>query len=147
MEPGQRRIVGEHQRRRSEPGDGFVGALRKLFLHAGNRRDVTDGCCDLYQSRVDDVTYFDAMLDDISAKNNVDKKRVFVVGHSNGGFMAHRLACDLSPAVEAIVSLAGAQWLDVTMCQPTRLNSANSGIASSPPSPNRTKAVTPPSSS
>ena len=54
----------------------------------------------------------------MSATHHVDSKRIFVLGHSNGGFMAHRLACDLSPRVAAIVSLAGAVWNDPARCQP-----------------------------
>jgi polyhydroxybutyrate depolymerase len=41
------------------------------------------------------------------------------VGHSNGGFMAHRMACDRAARVAAIVSLAGAQWSDPSRCAPT----------------------------
>jgi polyhydroxybutyrate depolymerase len=40
------------------------------------------------------------------------------MGHSNGGFMSHRLACDRAQRIAAIVSLAGAQWDDPTRCAP-----------------------------
>src|SRR5258706_3929439 len=39
------------------------------------------------------------------------------MGHSNGGFMSHRLACD-APRIAAIVSLAGAVWNDPSKCKP-----------------------------
>jgi polyhydroxybutyrate depolymerase len=87
---------------------------------SGNRFwNATDACCDLYGIPVDDVQYFDAIVSDIISKYNVDPKRVFVVGHSNGGFMSHRLACDRSSTVAAILSLAGAQWEDTTKCSPS----------------------------
>ncbi|MSP59226.1 MAG: hypothetical protein EXR72_02610 [Myxococcales bacterium] len=76
----------------------------------------TDACCDFFATGVDDVAYLGAVIDDMSAKYNVDKKRIFVAGHSNGGFMAHRLACDLSPRIAGIVSLAGAGWKDPKLC-------------------------------
>jgi polyhydroxybutyrate depolymerase len=86
----------------------------------GNRFwNADDACCDAYGIPVDDVAYVGAILDDVESKYNVDRKRVWIVGHSNGAFMAHRLACDLSARVAAIVSLAGAVWNDPSKCNPT----------------------------
>jgi polyhydroxybutyrate depolymerase len=93
--------------------DGTKDSQNKQFWNA------TDGCCNFDKSTVDDVAYIGAIMDDVSARYNVDKKRIYVVGHSNGGFTAHRLACDLAPRVAAIVSLAGETWLDATKCNPS----------------------------
>ena len=44
---------------------------------------------------------------------NIDKKRVFVTGLSNGGFMSYRMAHDHSDLITAIVPFAGVgfdQW-------------------------------------
>lgn len=81
--------------------------------------NATDACCDFDHTNVDDVAYLNAVIDDMEARYNVDKKRIFIAGHSNGGFMAHRMACDAAPRIAAIVSLAGAMWLDATKCKPT----------------------------
>src|SRR5262249_32676611 len=43
----------------------------------------------------------------VSAKLRVDPQRVFVTGFSNGGAMAHRLACELSDRVAAIAPVSG----------------------------------------
>jgi polyhydroxybutyrate depolymerase len=91
--------------------DGTVDFLGNRFWNA------TNACCDFGATAVDDVAYVNAIIDDVSAKYNVDAKRIFVTGHSNGGFMSHRLACD-APRVAAIASLAGATWADPAMCQP-----------------------------
>lgn len=80
--------------------------------------NADDACCDFFASGVDDVAYIDAMIDDISTQYNVDPKRIFVVGHSNGAFMSHRLACDLSNRIAAIAPLAGAVWNDALKCTP-----------------------------
>ena len=86
----------------------------------GNRFwNGTDACCDFYRSGVDDVAYLDAMIDEIAARYPVDPARVFVVGHSNGAFMAHRYACDRADRVAAIVTLAGMQWKDQSHCNPS----------------------------
>jgi polyhydroxybutyrate depolymerase len=86
----------------------------------GNRFwNATDACCDWFRTGVDDVTYIDAVIDEIAARYAVDPARVFVVGHSNGAFMAHRYACDRSTRVAAVVTLAGMQWKDQSHCDPS----------------------------
>jgi polyhydroxybutyrate depolymerase len=83
----------------------------------GNRFwNATDACCDFFHSGVDDVAYLDAMIDEIAARYPVDPARVFLVGHSNGAFMAHRYACDRAARVAAIVTLAGMTWTDQGRC-------------------------------
>ncbi|HVV87184.1 MAG TPA: PHB depolymerase family esterase [Kofleriaceae bacterium] len=94
--------------------NGTVDPLGNRFWNA------TDACCNLGHSAVDDVAYLRAVLDDIEARYTVDPKRVFVIGHSNGAFMAHRLACDLSGRIAAIVTFAGDVWADATKCNPTQ---------------------------
>ena len=98
--------------------NGFLYAFPNGTIdQIGNRFwNATDACCDFYHSGVDDVGYLAAVLDDMSAAYNVDPKRVFAIGASNGGYMAHRLGCDLSARFAAIVSVSGAQWSDPTRC-------------------------------
>jgi Esterase PHB depolymerase len=60
--------------------DGTFDPLNNRFWNAD------DACCDFFASAIDDVAYVNAMIDDISTKYNVDPKRIFVVGHSNGAF-------------------------------------------------------------
>jgi polyhydroxybutyrate depolymerase len=93
--------------------DGTFDSVGNQFWNA------TDACCNYEGSRVDDVAYLTAVLDDIEAHSNVDKSRVYFVGHSNGGFMTHRMACELSPRIAAVVSLAGANWFDAAKCKTT----------------------------
>jgi polyhydroxybutyrate depolymerase len=103
---------------------GFVLALpegEKEVLHGRPLRyfNATDLCCAFTANPPDDVAYIDAVIDDISAKYRIDPKRIFVVGHSNGGYMAHRYAYDRASRVAAIISGAGAMWTDVSRCRPT----------------------------
>jgi polyhydroxybutyrate depolymerase len=93
--------------------DGTKNPLGIRFWNA------TDFCCNFFGSTVDDVAYITAVIDDMASRYNVDRRRVFLVGHSNGGYMAHRMACDRSSRIAGIVSLAGAQWKDATRCRPT----------------------------
>jgi polyhydroxybutyrate depolymerase len=81
--------------------------------------NATDACCNYSNSYVDDVAFLNAVIDDIQKKYNVDARRVFVVGHSNGAFMAHRMACDSASRIAGIVALAGVVWNAESLCQPT----------------------------
>src|SRR5687767_8792281 len=68
------------------------------------------GCCDPASSNdVDDVGFIRSLLDTLEKKLCVDTKRVFVMGLSNGGYLAYRVACELSDRVAAIGSVTGGQ--------------------------------------
>jgi polyhydroxybutyrate depolymerase len=99
----------------------FLYAYANGITDSRGRRfwNATDACCDHDGLPVDDVQYFDAIVADIESRYNVDRRRIFAMGHSNGGFMSHRLACDRASTVAAIVSLAGAQWDDPSKCAPS----------------------------
>ncbi len=91
--------------------DGTVDGRGQNFWNA------TDACC-AFGGTVDDVAWLTAVIADVKARYAVDGRRVFLVGHSNGGFMSHRLACDRPELIAGIVSLAGAVWKDATRCTP-----------------------------
>lgn len=76
-------------------------------------------CCgDAAESKVDDVAFVGALLDELEAKLCVDAKRIFATGMSNGGFLSHRLACELSSRIAAIAPVAGV--LGIPSCTPSR---------------------------
>ncbi|MEO1337092.1 MAG: PHB depolymerase family esterase, partial [Myxococcota bacterium] len=81
--------------------------------------NATDACCDFTDTNVDDVGYLLGLVDEASAQYNIDPNRVMAVGHSNGGFMAYRLACDASTRIAAVASLAGATFDDEADCSAT----------------------------
>lgn len=61
---------------------------------------------------VDDVAYFKQLLDQLKSTVTYDDQRVFVVGHSNGGMMAFRLASELSERFTAVGAVAGLLTLE-----------------------------------
>ncbi|MFC8501761.1 alpha/beta hydrolase family esterase [Pedococcus sp. NPDC057267] len=82
--------------------------------------NATDACCDAYGSKVEDSAYLSNVIDKVDAVYDVDPARVFVIGISNGDFMAHRFACDHADQVSAFVSIAGAPNADPSQCHPSR---------------------------
>jgi polyhydroxybutyrate depolymerase len=94
--------------------DGTRDASGKQFWNA------TDACCNFLNAPVDDVAYLRALIADMKARYNVDSNRVYVIGHSNGGFMALRMACEMSDEIAAVMSLAGAGFADAMRCAPSR---------------------------
>ncbi len=100
---------------------GFIYAYPEGTTDAAGNPfwNATDACCDLYHSGVDDSGYLSSVITQIEAAYTIDTKRVYIIGHSNGAFMAYRMACDHADQITAIVSLAGAMWSDVTKCQPS----------------------------
>jgi polyhydroxybutyrate depolymerase len=81
--------------------------------------NATDACCNFYGSTVDDDAYLTSMIDEIASKVAIDPKRVFLMGHSNGGFMTYRMACNHADKIAGIAVLAGDMVLDVSECNPS----------------------------
>lgn len=77
-------------------------------------------CCNFDGRAVDDVAYLGGLIDDVMAAWPVDPARIDVVGHSNGAFMAYRLACDRADVVTAIAGLAGHAARSDVACAPVR---------------------------
>jgi len=74
-------------------------------------------CCGYAMNAgIDDVGFIGALMDDIARAHRIDSARRYVLGASNGGMLAHRLACQLSDRVAAIGVIGGT--LDAARCEP-----------------------------
>jgi len=60
------------------------------------------------RENVNDVGFIAALIDSLVEKLNVDPKRVYATGMSNGAIMCYRLAGELSEKIAAIAPVAGA---------------------------------------
>src|SRR5262249_28144853 len=58
-----------------------------------------DCCGPGIQNNVDDVDFIDALLDDLMGAYQVDTRRIYATGMSNGAIMAYRLAAELSDRI------------------------------------------------
>lgn len=81
--------------------DGNVDSSGRQFWNAD------DFCCDFDGRNPDDVGYLGGIVDEALASWPIDPSRVYAIGHSNGGFMAYRMACERADLFAAILSLAG----------------------------------------
>ena len=97
--------------------DGFLLILPEGRVDSRGEQfwNGTDACCDLFGVGGDDSSYLIGLIEEAQKQATVDAGRVWVIGHSNGGFMAYRLACDGAP-ISAIVSLAGSEFADEAIC-------------------------------
>src|SRR5262245_33526480 len=94
-----------------------------IAVHAdgtGTPRGFNAGdCCDpAASSGVDEIALVGAILDELEATTCLDRDRVYSTGFSNGGFLSHRLGCELSDRIAAIAPVSGVMGMDA--CAPTR---------------------------
>jgi polyhydroxybutyrate depolymerase len=82
--------------------------------------NASEACCDFYGGGADDSAYLSKLVETVKMAYSVDTKKVYFIGHSNGGFMSHRMACDHAGLVTAIVSLAGMVTSKPEQCKPSR---------------------------
>lgn len=99
-----------------------------LYCHPEGTRDqwgqpfwnATDAVGDFGNTGVDDAGYLRALIEQIAQRFAVDRERIFLIGHSNGGFMAYRMACQSAELIAGIASFAGMTFLDPSRCQPVQ---------------------------
>lgn len=97
-----------------------------LYVHPDGTADktgtrfwnATPECCDYHSPKVNDDAYLMSIIDEVSKKYAVDAERIYIIGHSNGGFMANRMACKHADVIAAVISLAGGNYANTSSCKP-----------------------------
>jgi len=85
--------------------EGFVVAYPDGIGRSWNAGGI---CCGpALRGAVDDVGFLDHLIQEISAAENIDPRRVYLAGMSNGAAMAYRYACEGRVALAAIGPVAG----------------------------------------
>lgn len=65
-------------------------------------------CCgDARDLEIDDIHFVKEVLSRVYQQVNIDKKKIYATGMSNGGMMSYRLACEMSDTFKAIAAVAG----------------------------------------
>ncbi len=76
-------------------------------------------CCGTaWLDGTDDVGFVGKMLDQLESDYCIDPKQVHSTGMSNGAFLSHRLACEMSDRIASIAPVAGV--VGVPACNPSR---------------------------
>lgn len=111
-------------------GAGSLATQSKAFVIAPDGTLDSSGsqfwnadplCCDFEGTHVDDVGYLGGILDDLLASDwPIDPDQVFLIGHSNGGFMSYRMACERADIIAAIAPLAGDASSQPETCAPSQ---------------------------
>lgn len=100
--------------------EGFIavypngtGRLKDRFLtwNAGN-------CCGYaIEENIDDVGFLKTLMHELSRELNVNQKRIYATGMSNGAMMSYGLACGFSEKLAAIAPVAGP--FNYEQCRPS----------------------------
>ena len=75
-------------------------------------------CTNATTYKENDVLLTSTIIDYLKTQTTIDASRVWAMGHSNGGMMAYRLACDLSEQITAVAVVTGALVDDT--CNPSK---------------------------
>ena len=121
--------------------EGVNGAYNKPTWN-----DCREDC--VVNSNANDVKFIETLIDNISNNYNINQEKVYVSGTSNGGFMALRLAVELSDKISAVSATVSAMPLFSSCNQPDNpisilfINGTddnnmpyNGGYVSNPPNP------------
>jgi polyhydroxybutyrate depolymerase len=77
-------------------------------------------CCgSSVSNNINDVKFISMLIDKLVAAYKINPKKVYATGHSNGGMMSYRLACELSNKIAAIAP-NGSTMVVTQACNPAR---------------------------
>ena len=100
------------------------------------------GCCPpAVENNVDDVGFLRKMLDFIENNYKVDPKRIYATGHSNGGMMSYRLACEMPNRIAAIAAVGAPPPPNCPIAIPPAKRPSSSSTASTTPAPSTVAAI------
>lgn len=94
------------------------GIFKSKFLKI---RTWNAGSCCAYsvEENINDVKFISVLIDTLIKQYKINKRKVYATGHSNGGMMSYRLACELSDKIAAIAPNASTMVV-TTPCNPNR---------------------------
>ncbi len=79
-------------------------------LRIAHRRKVWNagGCCGRAMfDNIDDVGYLSGLIKSLVKRYPIDRRRIYMMGHSNGAMMAYRFACERPGVLAGIIPVSG----------------------------------------
>ena len=91
---------------------GFVYAAPNGLENEEGKRywNASNFCCDFDETNIDDVSYIAGLIEQIKASSKIgriDTKRIYLIGYSNGAFLASKIACSDKVDIAGIVTISG----------------------------------------
>ncbi len=86
--------------------EGFIVVYPKGLDHKWNAELNAPGFPG-YDEPVDDVGFVGRVMDEVERNYKIDPRRVYVTGASNGGLLAHLVACKMADRVAAAAPVIG----------------------------------------
>jgi polyhydroxybutyrate depolymerase len=116
---GEQLTSGLHLKELSEKL-GFAFFAPDGMLDYSGRRfwNASESCCNFDRLQIDHVALLRDWIETALKHPKLDPARVYLVGYSNGGFLAYRAACQLGSLVRGIFSIGGAGPNDPKSCHP-----------------------------
>ena len=96
----------------------IVVAVNGAVYEGASSWNAGNCCTNATTYEENDVLLTSTIIDYVKTQTTIDSNRVWAMGHSNGGMLSYRLACDLSDKITAIAVVAGALVDDT--CTPTK---------------------------
>ncbi len=74
-----------------------------------------------FGTAMDDIGFISNLIDTLKLQYNIDGDMIYSCGMSNGGYMSHTLACELSTKIAAVASVTGSMTTyQQSICSPGR---------------------------
>jgi len=113
---GQQRIISGFQA--LSDAEGFIVVYPQGLFDTWNAGTCCGGAV---SNGIDDVGFLRALVQAIVAEANIDDRRIYITGLSNGGAMSQRLACEAADLFAAAAPMAfPLPYLPLSQCQPSR---------------------------
>lgn len=88
--------------------EGFIVVYPDgLEKHWNDGRTVKEAGWRAHKENIDDIGFILALIEHLIKEQNVDPKKVYITGVSNGALMASRLACEKTEKIAAMALVAG----------------------------------------
>ncbi len=91
-------------------------------------------CCNFIGTPgVNDTDYINFLIDKFEKEYNIDKKKIYIAGMSNGGMMAYKMACESADKIAAIAPVSAVMYVN-EKCEPSEpvsvvaINDANDDV-------------------
>jgi len=101
---------------------GFIAVFPNGYspFPGGNLATWNAGaCCAAARDKnIDDVGFVRDVVANVQRQVNVDARRIYATGMSNGGMLSHRLACEMADVFAGIAAVAGTD--NTRHCAPSR---------------------------